>query len=86
MRTPRNGILNLAIKPKELVYEGDAIATIYNPFGKAITDVRAPFTGIVIGTTTAPIVVPGTGIAHVAKLKKALAMVERQINRRSLDR
>ena len=57
------------------------VASIVNPFGKTVTQVRAPWTGIVIGVTTAPLSNPGTGIAHVAKLKKTLSLVERSIVR-----
>jgi predicted deacylase len=86
VRTDKGGILDLQIRPGELVYEGDLIATILNPFGKTVIQVRAPWTGIVIGVTTAPLCNPGTGIAHVAKLKKTLALVERYHKKRRIRR
>lgn len=82
VRTDKGGILDLQIRPGDLIYEGDLVASILNPFGKTVTQVRAPWTGIVIGVTTAPLSNPGTGIAHVAKLKKTLSHVERSMRRK----
>lgn len=81
IRAEKGGILELEIRPGALVYEGDIIGSIYNPFGKTVTQIRSPMTGIVIGVTTAPLTVPGTGIAHIAKLKKTLSLVERSIRK-----
>ena len=81
VRAEKGGILDLAIKPGDLIYEGDRIGSILNPFGKTVTQIRSPTTGIVIGVTTAPLTVPGTGIAHVARLKKTLSLVERSLRR-----
>lgn len=81
VRTDKGGILDLSVRPGDLVYEGDLMGSILNPFGKTVTKIRAPTTGIVIGVTTAPLSVPGTGIAHVAKLKKTLSVVERSLAR-----
>lgn len=81
IRAEKGGILELAIKPGDLIYEGDVIGSILNPFGKTVTQIRAMTTGIVIGVTTAPLTIPGTGIAHVARLKKTLSLVERSIKK-----
>lgn len=81
IRAPKGGILDLAVKAGDLIYEGDLVGSILNPFGKTVTQIRSALTGIVIGVTTAPLTVPGTGIIHVAKLKKALGMVERSLKR-----
>ena len=77
----KGGILDLAIKPGDLIYQGDMIGAVLNPFGKTVTQIRAPVTGIVIGVTTAPLTIPGTGIVHVAKLKKTLSLVERSLRK-----
>ena len=79
IRAEKGGILDLSVKPGDLVYEGDLIGSIFNPFGRTVTRIRAVHTGIVIGVTTAPLTIPGTGVAHVARLKKTLAVVERSI-------
>lgn len=82
IRAEKGGILDLEVKPGELVYEDDLIGTILNPWGKTVTKIRSPTTGIVIGMTTAPLTTPGTGIIHLAKLKKALALVERKTKKK----
>jgi hypothetical protein len=81
VRAEKGGILDLDIRPGDLIYKGDTIGTILNPFGRTVTEIRAPATGIIIGITTQPITVPGTGIAHVARLKKTLAHVERKLEK-----
>ena len=83
IRAEKGGILDLDVKPGDLIYEGDIVGSILNPFGKTVVRIRAPWTGIVIGVTTAPLCVPGTGVAHIAKLKKTLGMVERAVRRKS---
>jgi predicted deacylase len=73
--------LDLDIRPGDLIYKGDVIGETLNPFGRTVTQIRAPVTGIIIGITTQPITVPGTGIAHVARLKKTLSVVERSMRK-----
>jgi predicted deacylase len=81
IRAEKGGILDLAVKPGDLIYEGDLIGSILNPFGKTVTQIRSPATGIVIGVTTAPLTIPGTGMVHVARLKKTLSLVERSLKK-----
>lgn len=77
IRAPRGGIAEVLIRPGEIVYEGDEIASITNPFGREVSSVRSPLTGLILGTTTVPMVNPGDAICHVAKLEKTLPTVER---------
>ena len=77
IRSMRGGIGDILVRPGEIVYAGDAVASITNPFGREVLVVRSPLTGLVIGTTTVPMVNPGDAICHVAKLEKTLATVER---------
>ncbi len=81
VRAEKGGILDLTVKPGDLIYTNDVIGTILNPFGKTVTRMRSPVTGIVIGVTTAPLTIPGTGVVHVALLKKTLSLVERSIRK-----
>jgi predicted deacylase len=81
IRAQKGGILDLQVRPGDLIYAGDVIGSILNPFGRTVTRIQTGVTGIVIGVTTAPITVPGTAIVHVAKLKKALSLVERSLQR-----
>jgi hypothetical protein len=77
IRSTRGGIADILVRPGEIVYTGDEIASITNPFGREVSSVRSPLTGLIIGITTVPMVNPGDAICHVAKLEKTLAMVER---------
>ena len=81
IRAEKGGILDLDIRPGDLVYEGDPIGKILNPFGRMVTQIRSPNTGIIIGVTTAPLTVPGTGIVHIARLKKTLPHVEEALKK-----
>jgi len=77
IRAPRGGIADILVRPGELIYEGEEIASITNPFGREVSMVRSPLNGLIIGTTTVPMVNPGDAICHVAKLEKTLPTVER---------
>lgn len=81
IRAQKGGILDLDVRPGDLIYQGDRIGSILNPFGRTVTQIRASSTGIIIGITTQPITIPGTGIVHVARLKKTLSRVERSIRK-----
>jgi predicted deacylase len=80
IRAEKGGILDLEARAGDLIYEGDHLGSILNPFGKMVTEIRAPHTGIVIGVTKEPLTIPGTGMIHIAKLKKTLATVERALS------
>jgi predicted deacylase len=77
VRAPKGGIADVQVRPGELVYKGDAIASITNPFGREVSAVRSPLTGLVVGVTTVPMVQPGDTLCRVAKLQRTLATVER---------
>ncbi len=82
IRATQGGILNLEVRPGELVYRGDEVGSLLNPFGRMVTRLRSPVTGIVVGVTTQPLAVPGTGLVHVARLKKTLSRVEKEVRAR----
>jgi predicted deacylase len=77
IRAPRGGIADVQPRPGEIVYAGDEIASITNPFGREVCSVRSPLTGLILGIATVPLVNPGDAICHVAKLEKTLPTVER---------
>jgi predicted deacylase len=81
LRAEKGGILDLSVRPGDLVYQGDLLGSIYNPFGRTVVEVRCPRTGIVLGVTTQPLTIPGTGVIHLARLKKTLGVVERGLKR-----
>ncbi|MFH1262905.1 MAG: succinylglutamate desuccinylase/aspartoacylase family protein [Pseudomonadota bacterium] len=79
IRAERGGLLELNVKPGELLYRGERVARISNPLGRASTVVPSPLTGLVIGVTTSPVVNPGTALVNIAQLKKTLSAVEKYL-------
>jgi predicted deacylase len=77
VRAERGGILDLLVRPGDLLYPGDAMGSITNPFGREVVALRADCTGVVLGTTTIPMVNPGDAVARVARIEKTLAVIER---------
>jgi predicted deacylase len=77
VRAPRGGIADVRVRPGEIVYAGQPIASITNPFGREVSSVLSPLTGLVLGITTVPMVNPGDAVCHVAKLARTLPTVER---------
>jgi len=76
VRVNQGGLLDLKVKPRALVNEGDPLAIVENPFGKEQETVRAPFTGMVVGIVTNPLVFPGGPVCHLVKIDKALDKVK----------
>ena len=77
IRAERGGILDIRVKPGDLIYEGTGVAVVSTPFGREVTTLQSPLTGLVIGITTIPLVQPGDPICHIAKLEKTLHTVEK---------
>jgi predicted deacylase len=76
VRAPRGGIADVQVRPGEIVYPGQVIASITNPFGREVSSVRATATGLVLGINTVPLAHPGDAICHVARLRRTLATLE----------
>jgi hypothetical protein len=68
IRAERGGILVLKVKPGDVVNKGDPIAFNLKPFGVEQNTLRAPFSGLVVGVTTVPMVIPGSAVAHILKV------------------
>ena len=77
IRAERGGLVDLAVRPGDLLYRGDVIGVITNPFGREVVTLRSGTTGVVLGTSTLPMVNPGDGLVHVAALDRTLAAAER---------
>ena len=77
VRAPRGGIVDVQVRPGEIVYPGDTIAAITNPFGREVSSVRSPGTGLVLGINTVPMAQPGDAICHLARLSRTLPTLER---------
>ena len=77
IRAERGGILDIRVHPGDLLYDGMEVGVVSTPFGREVTTLKSPLTGLVIGITTIPLVQPGDAICHIAKLEKTLHTVEK---------
>jgi uncharacterized protein len=79
VRSDHGGILDLRVEPGDLVRKGQEIGRITEPLGKHVDHVKATASGIVLGTSTTPLVFPGMAIAHIGHLARHLARAERHV-------
>ncbi|MFC7135251.1 MULTISPECIES: succinylglutamate desuccinylase/aspartoacylase family protein [Salinibaculum] len=78
IRADAGGLVDMHADRGELVHEGERIATIGNPFKTDDTEVRAPFTGLLVGVLENPVVYPGNPLCHLVKLdERTLRAIER---------
>lgn len=68
IRAEKGGILMIQIRPGDLVEKGDVIAIHTKPFGAEVMRLKAPHSGLVVGTSTMPMVIPGSAVCHLVKL------------------
>jgi hypothetical protein len=68
LRADAGGLVEMHHDRGSLVYEGERICTITNPFKTDSTVVEAPFTGLLVGVLENPLVYPGNPLCHLVKL------------------
>ena len=68
IRADAGGIVDMHFERGALVYEGDRVCTITNPFKNDNTIVRSPFTGLLVGVLENPVVYPGNPLCHLVEL------------------
>jgi predicted deacylase len=79
LRADAGGLVEMHNKQGSLVYEGEPICTITNPFKSASDVVRAPFTGVIIGILENPLVYPGNPLCHLVRLdERTLRAIEQE--------
>jgi predicted deacylase len=81
IRAELGGMLDMRTHPGEILYEGDEIAVITNPFGRELYTQNAPFTGLVLSVTTMPLVSPGIPLCNLAKLDSDTFALKNNSNR-----
>lgn len=69
-RAPRGGIFRLQTKLGASVEKGQQVGTIADPAARDGSPVRARTEGLVLGHTVNPLVNPGDGILHIARLEE----------------
>ncbi|MFC4990118.1 succinylglutamate desuccinylase/aspartoacylase family protein [Saliphagus infecundisoli] len=72
LRADAGGIVDMKFESGDLVYEGDVICAITNPFkeDEDVERVEAPFTGLVVGILENPVVYPGNPLCHLVGLSE----------------
>jgi len=66
IRARQSGVLYLKARLGEEVEKGALVAVIADPLGESAVETRAPFDGLVIGSTTSPLVHRGDAVLHLA--------------------
>ena len=79
VQTQTGGILYVCVKPGDLVYKDDLLARVTRPFGREVEHIVSPETGLIISTSTNPLVNPGNEVCAYVKLDKSLGIVEKAI-------
>lgn len=68
IRADGGGIVDMRYEQGSLVYEGETICRITNPFKTETINVEAPFTGLIVGILENPVVYPGNPLCHLVEL------------------
>jgi hypothetical protein len=84
IRAEKGGILQLNVKPGDIIEKGEDIAVNTKPFGTEVSRVKAPYTGLVVGCTTLPMVIPGSAICHLVALESRYRVLKKVLERRGL--
>jgi predicted deacylase len=77
LRAEQSGVLEMLIKPGDLLLAGAPIATTCDPFGNERSTQISPYTALVLGVTTHPSVSPGDPLCHVGIVKRSLPLLEK---------
>jgi len=72
LRADAGGLLEMNYERGSLVYEGDVICTVSDPFRAESECVSAPFTGLLIGVAENPLVYPGNPLVHLVELDEPI--------------
>ncbi len=66
VRAPDGGVFRTLKKIGHAVTEGEIVGYVANPYEDAETEIRSPRRGIIVGSTTLPIVNMGDALFHIA--------------------
>jgi predicted deacylase len=69
IRSPETGIFRAAVKPGQAVAQGARIGTLTDFFGATLTEIRAPFAGVVLYVVATPPVSQGEPLGMVGKVE-----------------
>ncbi len=80
IRSPRGGLLHVLVNGGDLVYKGQVVAHITDPFGSKVSDITSSCTGLVVGLATRPLVRSGDPLLHVVVVNKSLQRIEEALS------
>jgi hypothetical protein len=84
LRADSGGLVDMRQERGSLVYEGETICTISDPFRAGTDVVAAPFTGVLVGVAENPLVYPGNPLCHLVKPdERTIRALELEQSRRS---
>ena len=84
IRARKGGILDLRVKPGDIVEKGQLIAVNTKPFGTEVNRLIVPRAGLIVGCTTVPMVIPGQAVCHLVGLHSRYRALKRILERRPL--
>ncbi len=84
IRAKQGGIVNLQVKPGDIIAKNGLIAVNTKPFGTELRRIRAPYAGLVVGCTTLPMVIPGSAVCHMVPLGGRAAVLRPLLEREPL--
>lgn len=73
IRAPQGGMLRAHVKLGDQIEPGDILGVVDSPLGDQEIEVRAEFSGIVIGRSNLPLVNEGDALFHIARFSVAEA-------------
>lgn len=77
LRAGTAGIFFPFVSGGDRIFKGQVLAHVGDPFGHAVSEVLAPFDGVVIGLNNNPVVHAGDALLHVGKVQaKASAQTQ----------
>ncbi len=84
LRAGKGGILNVQVQPGDIIEKGATVAVNTTPFGTELGRIKAPHSGLVVGVTTVPMVLPGSAVCHLVSLGSRLPVLRKLLERRPL--
>lgn len=82
IRADDGGLVDMTWGPYPLVYEDEVICEISGHFGREVNEVRAPFTGLLVGILENPVAAPGHPVCHLVRTDQStIREIEAEIRR-----
>ncbi|MEW6746588.1 MAG: succinylglutamate desuccinylase/aspartoacylase family protein [Planctomycetota bacterium] len=79
LRAEAAGILEMTVKPRQLVRAGTPLGRLFDVFGGERMTIRAPEPGLVLGVTTYPAASVGDALCHLGVAKRSWSLLEKHL-------